>query len=123
MAKPPLIYLALSDSVAERVEEELQPLKARMVRVSDGEELIRLCREVPPEVVILEKEIPKLDGYAAVLLLKSSPRTAKIPVVGVCKCLSSEEFEKARDAGCDDYVCYPFNKGELKEVVEKILRG
>ena len=123
MAKPPLIYLALSASVAARVEEELKELKVRLKKIEDGEELVRICRESPPDLVILEKEVPKLDGYAAVLLLKSHSRTARVPVVGICKCLSMEEAEKARDAGCDDYVCYPFEKGELKEAVEKILRG
>ena len=123
MAKPPLVYLALSESVAERVERELKGLRARLQRILDGEELVRLCRESPPDLVILEKEIPRLDGYAAVLLLKSNVRTARIPVVGVCKCLSLEESERARDAGCDDYVCYPFEEGELKATVEKILRG
>ncbi|RUM88528.1 MAG: hypothetical protein DSZ24_03425 [Thermodesulfatator sp.] len=123
MAKPPLIYLALSPAVSDQVEKELEGLRARLVRVSDGEDLIRLCREAPPDLVIVEEEIPKLDGYAAVLLLKSHTRTARVPVVGVCKCLSMEESEKARDAGCDDYVCYPFERGELKRAVEKILRG
>ncbi|HIE32678.1 MAG TPA: response regulator [Thermodesulfobacteriaceae bacterium] len=121
MAKTPLVYLALSESVAQKVKEILKGFNCRMESVPDGEALINLSRETLPDLIVIEKEIPKLDGYAAVLLLKNDEKTAEIPVVGICKCLSDIEAEKARDAGCDDYVCYPFEKKELKEILEKFL--
>lgn len=121
MAKTPLVYLALSESVAQKVKEILKGFNCRMESVPDGEALINLSRETLPDLIVIEKEIPKLDGYAAVLLLKNDEKTAEIPVVGICKCLSDIEAEKARDVGCDDYVCYPFEKKELKEILEKFL--
>ncbi|OAQ21166.1 response regulator [Thermosulfurimonas dismutans] len=121
MAKTPLVYLALSESVAQKVKEILKGFNCRVESVPDGEALINLSRETLPDLIIIEKEIPKLDGYAAVLLLKNDEKTAEIPVVGICKCLSDIEAEKARDAGCDDYVCYPFEKEELEKILEKFL--
>ncbi len=121
MPKTPTIYLSLSESVASRVKEALQGLKCRLVQIPDGEELIEVSRRDPPDLIIIEKEIPKLDGYAVVLLLKNESRTAEVPVIGICKCLTDAEAEKARDAGCDDYVCYPFEKEEFSSLVKKYL--
>ncbi len=121
MAKPPLVYLALSEPVAREVKKVLLRFNCRVVTIPDGEELLRLSRETPPDLILIEKEIPKLDGYAAVLLLKNNEKTADIPVVGICQCISDIEAEKARDTGCDDYVCYPFEDEELQRILEKFL--
>ena len=121
MAKTCLVYLALSEKISQKVEEILRGLNCRVENVPDGETLVNLSRETLPDLIVIEKELPRLDGYAAVLLLKNDEKTAEIPVVGICKCLSDVEAEKARDAGCDDYVCYPFEEEELKEILEKLL--
>ncbi len=121
MPKAPTIYLSLSESVASKVEEALGNFKCRLILIPDGEKLIEISRKDPPDLIIIEKEIPKLDGYAVVLLLKNDPKTAEVPVIGICKCLTDAEAEKARDAGCDDYVCYPFEKEEFQNLVKKHL--
>ena len=94
--------------------------KINLVMVPDGEVLIELSRKNPPDLIILEREIPKLDGYAVVLLLKNDPKTSQVPVVGICRCFTTEA-EKARDAGCDDFVCYPLNEEEFKSMVQRYL--
>jgi len=121
MPRTPTIYLSLSESVASKVEEAIKDLKCRLVHVPDGESLIELSRRQPPDLIIIEKEIPKLDGYAVVLLLKNDPETAEVPVVGICKCLTDAEAEKARDAGCDDYVCYPFDRESFRDLIKRHL--
>ncbi|WP_297056566.1 response regulator [Thermosulfurimonas sp.] len=121
MPKPPTVYMCLSESVAQRVRDTLAGFRLNLVAVPDGETLIELSRRHPPDLIILEKEIPKLDGYAVVLLLKTDPKTSRVPVVGICKCFTDAEAEKARDAGCDDYVCYPLNEEEFKDMVQRYL--
>ncbi len=121
MPKSQVVYLALSEAVGKRVKEVLKGFKCKVVDIPDGEELVRVSRESPPDLILIEKEIPKLDGYAAVLILKNTKKTAEIPVIGICKCVSESEAESARDSGCDDYVCYPFEKEEFERILEKFL--
>ena len=121
MSREPLVYLALSEAVSQKVEKVLKRFSCRVRKIPDGEALIELAREEPPDLIILEKDLPRLDGYAAVLLLKNNEETADIPILGICKCVSEAETEKARDAGCDDYVCYPFEEEELEKILTNYL--
>ncbi|WP_022854996.1 response regulator [Thermodesulfobacterium thermophilum] len=117
-----MIYLALSEDLFKKLKEALEKHKIRYKLIEDGETLLKLAKKEKPRLIILEKDIPLLDGFATTLLLKSNPETQTIPIVGVCKVPLKEEEHRAKDCGCDDILVYPFKEEEFLNKVLKYIK-
>ncbi|WP_022852516.1 response regulator [Thermodesulfatator atlanticus] len=115
------VLLALADALAIDFERILREEAVEVVRASDGQELLDLAKELLPDLIILERKLPVLDGLSAILLLKNDPQTEKIPVVVVCECKEKQE-EDATDAGCDAYLTRPLNPDKIKEIIKNYVR-
>ncbi len=117
-----MILVALSEGIFEKIRPILEKFKISYEKVETGEELLEKAKKVRPELIILEKDLPLLDGFAAILLLKSHPKTSDIPVLAVCKCDYYEEEVKARDSGADGIIHCPLKEEEIKEYFKKFLK-
>jgi PAS domain S-box-containing protein len=84
-----------------------------VLALSDGAEALRAAREDPPDLVLTDVMMPRLDGFGLIRELRSDPRTRTIPVV----MLSARAGEEARieglQSGADDYLIKPFHAREL----------
>lgn len=117
-----MIYLALSENIYNKIKEILDRHKIKYKFIEDGETLLKITKKDKPKLIILEKDIPLLDGYATTLLLKSDKETQDIPIIGICKVPLKEEEIKAKDCGCDEIIVYPFKEEELLNRILKILK-
>jgi len=118
-----MIYLALSEAIFQKIKELLEREDIEYKRIDDGESLFELSKKSRPDLIILEKDIPLLDGFATTLLLKSEEKTKEIPVVTICNCRYVEEEVKARDCGSDAIIAYPFEEEELLKILKEFLKG
>jgi len=91
------------------VETVLKPHGYRLLVSVDGEEAIKVATHEGPDLVLMDMQLPKIDGYKATQILKSQPRTAHIPIVAMTAYAMAEEREKAQAAGCDGYITKPIN--------------
>lgn len=80
----------------------------------DGEEAIRLCIELQPDLAVMDIKMPNLDGISAAKRLSE----LKIPVVLLTAFAQKELFEQAAEAGAMAYVVKPFNPSDLLPAVE-----
>lgn len=87
----------------------------------DAESGIAEARSQLPDVILMDIQLPKMDGLTATGILKSDARTAHIPVVALTALAMKEDEEKSRMAGCDAYIAKPLNRSELFEVVDSLL--
>lgn len=117
-----MIYLALSESLSDKIKKILEEYKIKYRVIEDGETLLELTKKEKPKLIILEKDLPLLDGYAVTLLLKSSEKTKEIPILAICKSRYKEEEIKAKDCGADEIIICPFEKEELKQKIEKLMK-
>lgn len=117
-----MILLALSEGILEKLKPLLERHKIKYEVVSSGEEVLERARKVRPELIILEKDLPLLDGFATILLLKNDIKTKDIPVIALCKCDYPEEEIKAKDSGADDLLRYPLKEEEVKAVLKRYLK-
>ncbi len=93
------------------------------VRVAgDGGEALRLMREAPPDLVLMDVMMPLVDGFDACRAIKQDPRLRLIPVVLVTSLNDSASRLRGIDAGADDFVSKPFNAHELRARVRSLLR-
>jgi PleD family two-component response regulator len=117
-----MIFLALSENLFNKLKRILDAQKIKYKLIEDGETLLKLSKKEKPELIILEKDLPLLDGFAVTLLLKSDKDTQSIPILAICKSQYKEEEIKAKDCGCDEIIVYPFTEEEIAQRIEKILK-
>lgn len=75
----------------------------RAVMAQDGEEALRIIRAERPDIVLLDIEMPVLDGMGVLAVLKNDPDLAKIPVVILSNIDSEDMFQKVSDLGAAEY--------------------
>ncbi len=122
MRRVRMIFLAISENLFNKIKTLLDQEKLKYRFIEDGETLIKLSKKYKPHLIILEKDLPLLDGFAATLLLKSDKDTQEIPILGICKSNYKEEEIKAKDSGCDEVIVYPFNEKDLIFKIKEILK-
>ena len=117
-----MIYLALSETLYNKIKKSLENHKFKYKIIEDGETLLELTKKEKPKLIILEKDLPLLDGFAVTLLLKSNSKTKDIPILAICKSQYKEEEIKARDCGVDEVIMYPLEGKEIIQKIEKWLK-
>jgi CheY-like chemotaxis protein len=76
-------------------------------------------REHPPRVILMDLQLPGIDGLALTRLLKAVPETASISIIAVTAYAMKGDRERAIAAGCDDYVTKPIDTRALPELIAK----
>jgi two-component system, cell cycle response regulator DivK len=79
----------------------------------DGAEGVTLAEREHPDLVIMDLSLPVMDGWEATRRLKADPALQNIPVIALSSHAMRGDEEKARDAGCDDYLSKPLNEDLL----------
>ncbi len=74
-----------------------------------------------PDLILMDIQLPVVDGYEATRRIKAEPALHGIPVIAVTSHAMSGDEEKTRDAGCDDYVTKPFSTRDLLAKVRAYL--
>ncbi|MBI1736943.1 MAG: response regulator [Candidatus Rokubacteria bacterium] len=95
----------------------------KLSAASDGESALRLVKEAPPDLILLDIVMPGMDGYEVCARLKADPATRDIPVVFLTARQDVEDKAKAFEAGAADYVTKPFEILEVKARVRSLLRA
>lgn len=88
----------------------------------DAETGLTLAREQQPALILMDIQLPGMDGLAATALLKRDPLTAHIPVIALTAMAMKEDREKTRLAGCDAYIIKPLRYKELYQVIDTLLQ-
>jgi two-component system cell cycle response regulator DivK len=86
-----------------------------------GERGLALAGELQPELILMDVQMPGMDGLAATRLLKQSPHTAHIKVVALTALAMKGDAERILAAGCDDYLAKPYHYNDLVATVQKAL--
>lgn len=108
---------ATCDLIRVVLESELG---VRMVLAEDGREALRQASEMVPAVVLLELELPVLDGREVARQLKAGPTTRNCAIIALTSVPRADE--EARAAGCDDVLDKPFDIDVLVDKVRQHLR-
>ena len=92
-----------------------------VVLAHDGQDGLDRARAERPDVVLLDMNLPVMDGWTAARELKASLDTARIPVIALTAHALSGDRDKALDAGCDDYHPKPVDFSKLLSQIEAAL--
>lgn len=113
--------------IAEDVESNFLYLKAVLSKLNanvfwakNGLEVLEICeKEKNMDLVLMDLQMPEMNGYEATQLLKV--KYPDLPVIAQTAFAMSDDREKAIDAGCDDYLAKPIKSKDLLNITEKYL--
>jgi two-component system cell cycle response regulator DivK len=92
-----------------------------LIEAADGETGVRLAETERPDLILMDIQLPVLDGYEATRRIKQNPDLRGIPIVVVTSYALSGDDVKAMQAGSDAYVAKPFSPRELLATIRKFL--
>ena len=87
----------------------------------DAEAGLTIARSELPDLILMDIQLPGMDGLAATALLKRDAATAAIPVIALTAMAMKEDREKSKLAGCDAYIAKPLRYRELYAVIDTLL--
>jgi two-component system, cell cycle response regulator DivK len=103
------------------VRDVLQYAGYDVVAASSAEQGVAIAMESPPDLVLMDLQLPGMDGTAALRQLRDSPRTRLVPVVAVTAFAMKDDRERALNAGFDGYLEKPISVRALPEQVRSFL--
>ena len=92
-----------------------------VLEAEDGAAGVAAARQHKPDLILMDIQLPVLDGYAATRAIKAYPELAHIPIIAVTSYALSGDEAKTRAAGCNGYVAKPFSPRHLLAEVRRFL--
>jgi CheY-like chemotaxis protein len=92
-----------------------------LLSAEDGAQALAMLAEDAPDLILMDMQLPKVDGYEATRRIKADERLRNIPLVALTAHSMQRDEERARDAGCDEFVTKPVDAEGLLALVSKLL--
>ena len=92
-----------------------------VIEAADGEAGVAKARSEHPDLILMDIQMPVIDGYEATHRIKVDPNLKPIPIVAVSSFAMKGDEEKARAAGCNHYVTKPYSPMQLLRLIRSFL--
>jgi len=92
-----------------------------LIEAVDGQQGVKLARSERPDLILMDIQLPLLDGYEATRQIRATDELKSVPIIAVTSYALSGDEAKSREAGCDSYVAKPFSPRELLAKVRALL--
>src|SRR5437764_3272938 len=92
-----------------------------LTEAKDGQQALQTITKQRPDLILMDIQLPIIDGYTATRKIKADPALRSIPIIAVTSYALRGEEKKAREAGCDDYVPKPFSPRQLLAKIRQHL--
>jgi PAS domain S-box-containing protein len=120
---PRRVVLVADDVLSNRalLIDLLQPLGFDVVEAADGEQAIHLAQELRPDLILMDRWMPVLDGFEATQQIRQIPALKDIPIIAISASVSAEDRVQSQEAGIDAFLPKPVNCPSLAALLEKHL--
>jgi len=123
MGYQPLVLVAEDDEVnRELIKDILTSYDYRVIEAVTGKDAVEKARQEVPDLILMDIEMPVMNGLEAIRLIMDRPETNRVPIIVLTGLNETEDRIKAFDCGAMDFVAKPFNAHELVSHVRSYLR-
>jgi two-component system cell cycle response regulator DivK len=105
----------------ELIREILEAGNFHVVEASDGREALNKLENAMPDLVLLDIQMPGMDGFAVLRQLRQDSRYGAMPVAALTAYAMHGDRERALAAGFDDYITKPISAGDFRSRIQKLL--
>jgi two-component system, cell cycle response regulator DivK len=92
-----------------------------LLEACDGAAGVAMASEHKPDLILMDIQLPVLDGYETTRRIKADPALKHIPIIAVTSYALSGDEAKTREAGCDAYIAKPFSPRQLLATINRFL--
>jgi DNA-binding response OmpR family regulator len=110
-----------SSTIRRLVAARLAADGYEVIEAADGDEAVTLALHDLPDLLVLDKVMPKLDGFEVVRVLREDPQMRTVPIVMLTERTSEEDVLGGLHLGVDEYIPKPFSPHELSARVRRLL--
>jgi len=89
--------------------------------VMNGDDALKTLDVTHPDIILMDVQLPGMDGLEVTRILKNNPKTRDIPVIAITAYALKGDRDMAMQAGCDEYMSKPINTRELPKMVERLI--
>jgi len=115
--------LVVDDSITVRrvTQRLLERNGMRVLTAKDGVDAVSLMQENLPDIILLDIEMPRMDGYEVAAHVRGDPRLKNIPIVMITSRVSEKHRARAIELGVDDYLGKPYQESQLLDAIEPLV--
>ena len=99
----------------------LQIGKYEIIEAEDAETGIEMAKTSSPDMILMDIQLPGIDGFEATAILKSDSVTMHIPIVALTSYAMDGDKKRAKEVGCDGYICKPIDTRTFLKDIEKFF--
>ncbi len=103
------------------IRDMLSTTDYQITEAENGEEALTAVAKQRPDLILMDIQMPVLDGYEATRRIKADPTLRSIPIIAITSYALSGDEQKAQAAGCDDYVPKPYSPRQLLAKIRQYL--
>jgi len=116
-----ILYIEDNDTNRMLVRRVLNAEGYTMLEAASGPAGVRAAEEHVPDLILMDINLPELDGYEVTFRIKQNPQLRHIPVIAMTANVMQGDREKSLDAGCDGYIQKPIDIDVLPDQIAKFL--
>ena len=116
-----ILYVEDNPLSLRLIRKVLESLGYGMIEASDGETGLALAAAQRPQMVLLDMDLPDMDGWTVARHIKNDPRMRHLPVVALTGNAAPGDRERCLLAGCDGYLSKPVSRMELRDMIHHFL--
>jgi two-component system, cell cycle response regulator DivK len=115
--------LVIEDTEDNRqiIRDLLSSVGYELIEAADGTEGVAMAQSQRPDLILMDIQLPEMDGYEATRRIRAIPELARVPIIAVTSYALSGDEAKTRAAGCDGYVAKPFSPRQLLAKIREFL--
>jgi chemosensory pili system protein ChpA (sensor histidine kinase/response regulator) len=119
-----IFALVVDDSITVRrvTQRLLERNGMRVMTAKDGMDAVSLLQENIPDVILLDIEMPRMDGYEVASHVRNDPRLKEIPIVMITSRVGEKHRARAIELGVNDYLGKPYQEAQLLDAIEPLVR-
>ena len=121
MSQKTILYVEDNEFNRKIVRQLLAKTKYKLREAQDGESALRDALEDPPDLILMDVQLPKMSGLDATRQLRAEKRTAAIPIVVITSYALSGDAQKAKDAGATAYLAKPYSPRDLLAKIRELV--
>ena len=107
----------------EVMQLELEVLGYEVTVAQNGQEAVQKATAEPPDVIVMDMLMPKMDGFQAASSIRQNPKTKDIPILAATALARPGDKDKCLESGCDGYIAKPFTHKQLGAAIDRLFEA
>jgi len=119
------VLLVEDHPMNRKLFRDILEMQFQVIEAASAEEALERLKTISVDLILLDMQLPGMDGLSLARLLKADPDRSRVPIVGLSAHAMTQDIEQARQAGCADYITKPITDDPFSflERVSRSLSG